>query len=285
MRETPLKFREMRQSAVRASRLAGARVTTFGSGYVVAICAGLFLAFSGAFGTDALPIGPRLLYWVPTMLIGAAIGAVVSGLVATRAPAQSRIVTWAVITALISAPLTLVVAGYTSIMFGQTPRSLAFLGVAVLAVSAAMTAIMMLARPPTVMTDPAPGPAPMAAVGTAVGAPAVTPAFAPVFAPVFASRLPPKLMGGVLYALEAEDHYLRLHTSKGEDLILYRLADAIAELEGVDGAQTHRSWWVARAAVSEVRRTDGRVDLVLPSGAAAPVSRRNVRLLKELGWF
>jgi DNA-binding LytR/AlgR family response regulator len=103
--------------------------------------------------------------------------------------------------------------------------------------------------------------------------------------PVFLKRLPPRLMGGVLHAVEAEDHYLRLHTSKGSDLILFRLADAIGELEGVDGAQTHRSWWVARAAVSDVRRSEGRVDLVLQSGALAPVSRRNVKVLKEMGWF
>lgn len=272
MREKPPQIRELQRATVRASRLAWSRLTTFGSGYAVAACAGAFLAVAGAFGTDALPLGPRLVYWVPTMLIGAALGAVVSGLVATRAPTQSRLATWAVITVLISGPLTLVVAGYTAIMFGQSPASLTFLFGAVVAVSAAMTAIMMLARPPTVMTDEA---APQA------GAPPGS----PPAAPAFARRFPPKLMGAVLYALEAEDHYLRLHTSKGEDLILYRLADAIAELEGLDGAQTHRSWWVARAAVADVRRGEGRVDLVLPSGAVAPVSRRNVKVLKELGWF
>ena len=98
-------------------------------------------------------------------------------------------------------------------------------------------------------------------------------------------RLPPKLMGGAIHAVEAEDHYLRVHTSKGADLILCRLADAIAELEGIEGAQVHRSWWVARAAVSDVKRDGARVTLALPGGVEAPVSRPNVKALKEAGWI
>jgi DNA-binding LytR/AlgR family response regulator len=64
-----------------------------------------------------------------------------------------------------------------------------------------------------------------------------------------------------------------------------RLSDAIAELEGLEGAQTHRSWWVAREAVESARRDGDRVTLVLKSGAEAPVSRPNVRPLREAGWF
>lgn len=271
MREKPPEIRESHGFAVRASRLAWARLTDFATGYAVAALAGAFLAFAGAFGTDAVGIGQRLGYWVPTMLFGAALGAVVSGVVATRAPAQSPIMTWAAITLLVSAPLTFVVAAYTAFMFGRTPGSLPFMFGTVLVVSAAMTAIMMLVRPPTLVTE-ANEDEPPAREAAATG-------------PVFLKRLPAKLMGGVLHAVEAEDHYLRLHTSKGSDLILFRLADAIAELEGMDGAQTHRSWWVARAAVQDVRRNDGRVELVLPGGALAPVSRRNVKVLKDLGWF
>ena len=45
--------------------------------------------------------------------------------------------------------------------------------------------------------------------------------------PKFLERLPLKLRGGEVWAVEAEDHYLRLHTSKGQDLILMRLSDAV----------------------------------------------------------
>ena len=111
-----------------------------------------------------------------------------------------------------------------------------------------------------------------------------SPATAPAAFP-FADRLPVKLRAGIIYAVSAEDHYLRLHTSKGQDLILMRLSDAVAELEGIEGAQTHRSWWVARGAVEDTRRTDGRAVLTLTGGVEAPVSRAYAKALREAGWF
>jgi DNA-binding LytR/AlgR family response regulator len=103
--------------------------------------------------------------------------------------------------------------------------------------------------------------------------------------PKFLERLPAKLRGAELYAVEADDHYLRLHTSLGQDLILMRLSDAIAELEGLEGAQTHRSWWVAKGAVKEAERGDGRAMLTLKDGAEVPVSRGFARQLRAEGWF
>jgi hypothetical protein len=104
-------------------------------------------------------------------------------------------------------------------------------------------------------------------------------------APRFLARLPARLAGADLYAVEAEDHYLRLHTSKGQDLILMRLSDAIEELEGLEGAQTHRSWWVAKAAVADAERLDGRAVLTLKDGAEVPVSRGFAKTLRSAGWF
>ena len=94
-----------------------------------------------------------------------------------------------------------------------------------------------------------------------------------------------KLRGAALYAVEAEDHYLRVHTDRGSDLILMRLSDAVSELEGIEGAQTHRSWWVAKDAVADVSRGDGRATLVLKDGAHAPVSRTFARALRAEGWY
>jgi DNA-binding LytR/AlgR family response regulator len=103
-------------------------------------------------------------------------------------------------------------------------------------------------------------------------------------APILA-RLPLKLRAATLYAVEAEDHYIRLHTSAGSDLVLLRFSDALAELQGIEGAQVHRSWWVARDAVSSSRRVDGRLVLVLRNGTETPVSRTFTRALKEDGWL
>ena len=109
---------------------------------------------------------------------------------------------------------------------------------------------------------------------------------APAPAPVkFLERLPLKLRGAEVWAVEAEDHYLRLHTSKGQDLILLRLADAIAELDGIEGAQVHRSWWVARDAIADARKGDGRATLTLKDGAEVPVSRTFAGQLREKRWI
>ncbi|MBX7492019.1 LytTR family transcriptional regulator DNA-binding domain-containing protein [Qipengyuania sp. 1NDW9] len=102
--------------------------------------------------------------------------------------------------------------------------------------------------------------------------------------PRFLDRLPPEI-GTELLALEMEDHYVRAHTSLGSELVLMRLGDAIAELKGVDGRQVHRSWWVARDAVEEVRREGRNLRLVLARGIEAPVSRNRAGELKAAGWL
>ena len=90
---------------------------------------------------------------------------------------------------------------------------------------------------------------------------------------LFMERLPVRLRTADLYAISSEDHYLRVHTSMGEELILMRLADAVRELAGADGLQVHRSWWIAKRGVQDEKRVDGRSLLVLPTGTEVPVSR------------
>jgi DNA-binding LytR/AlgR family response regulator len=63
------------------------------------------------------------------------------------------------------------------------------------------------------------------------------------------------------------------------------MADALRELHGVEGAQTHRSWWVARAAVRSVKKSGGRIALTLPNGREALVSRAYARDLRNARWF
>lgn len=47
-----------------------------------------------------------------------------------------------------------------------------------------------------------------------------------------------------LVAVEAEDHYIQVHSSRGTELIYFRFRDALAELAELDGLQIHRSAWV-----------------------------------------
>ena len=97
----------------------------------------------------------------------------------------------------------------------------------------------------------------------------------------FLERLPVKYRGAEIWAISSEDHYLRIHTSKGEELILLRLADAMRELAGAGGLQVHRSWWVALDGVADTRRDSGKLFLVLKSGKETPVSRTFLSAVKD----
>ena len=106
----------------------------------------------------------------------------------------------------------------------------------------------------------------------------------PLEAGDFLSRLPPRL-GRELLCLQMEDHYVRAHTAKGSDLILTPLKDAIAELGDIDGAQVHRSWWVARRAVAEPVNSGRNLSLRLSNGLEVPVSRASIAKLRAAGWL
>lgn len=271
LRETAEPKRESQGNSAHASRIAAVGYETpkdLLRNLAVCVAAGVFLSLVGALGTLSAPLTTRLLFWVPGMLGGAAISHFVA-MAALRIPraGTNPWVFGTLLAVLISFPITVLIwlhAGW--VLNTNVPvERLHLLFGPVLVISAAMTGIIMLANQPGRVTHAAPNAAPVRAR--------------------FLERLPAKLKGAVIYAVSSEDHYLRLHTSKGSDLILMRLADAISELEGLEGAQTHRSWWVAREAVEDVRREGDKVVLVLRGGAEAPVSRPNVRPLREAGWF
>ncbi|GJD74148.1 LytTR family DNA-binding domain-containing protein [Methylobacterium goesingense] len=87
-----------------------------------------------------------------------------------------------------------------------------------------------------------------------------------------------------LLALQMEDHYVRVHTARGSDLILMPLVRA---MDGVEkpGLRVHRSWWVARDAVVAVDGTPRAMRLRLSNGVVAPVARSAVVHLREAGWL
>ena len=71
-------------------------------------------------------------------------------------------------------------------------------------------------------------------------APAEQPVAAPEYPAEFVSKLPVALRRDII-ALEAEDHYVRVHTLHGSALILMRLADAAAIIDPRLGLRVHRS--------------------------------------------
>ena len=266
MREPAASLREQTGPAARASRTA-AWLQQEWRGFAIAMAVGGLLAAAGAFGSGEEPLLRRFAYWVPMLLGGAVVGHVVQRAVAARGWLEERL--WlqaALVTAVISGPITLMVWAFSTWFFARpwAASDLRFYVGPVVIVSALMAGLSAMARRAPVETHAArPGDAP----------------------PRFLERLPLKLRGAEIFAVQAEDHYLRLHTSRGSDLILMRLADAVAELEGLEGAQTHRSWWVAKTAVDGAERSDGRAVLTLKGGVRAPVSRTYAKALRDAGWY
>ncbi|MBU1346916.1 MAG: LytTR family transcriptional regulator DNA-binding domain-containing protein [Alphaproteobacteria bacterium] len=250
-------------SASRPSRLGLVRALG------IAAAAGLVLALTGAFGTVGAPLWLRLVYWVPVMLAGAIWGQVCSMLIERWVDIDER--PWVgviVLTLAISGPVSILVWFVTGFVFEGRAYPLSLLplmvGPVVTVTATVSTINVFLSKAQPVQTH-------AAMSGSAAAR--------------FPDRLPMKLRGAEIRAVQAEDHYLRIHTDRGSDLILMRLSDALDELEGLEGAQTHRSWWVARGAVRDVARGDGRATLTLDGGLTAPVSRRYARALRETGWY
>lgn len=88
---------------------------------------------------------------------------------------------------------------------------------------------------------------------------------------------------GALSHLTVQDHYVEVNTDRGKSLVLMRLADAIAETEGIEGIQVHRSHWAAKAAVKRSLRRDGKLYLELIGGELLPVSRSYLPAVKQAG--
>lgn len=232
----------------------------------VAASVGAFLGFVGAFGLAEYPLALRLGYMVPVAIVTGMVGMGGYVLAGRLAPRWNRWLRAVLGGLLIFAPIGVIIWVSAGLIPGADNGLQAlpgYIGTS-LVVSVAMS-LLSVAVNPTLRPGPEPGPA---------AAPSR-----------FRERLPVRLRGAEIWAVEAEDHYLRVHTSAGQDLILLRMADAIAELEGQEGMQVHRSWWVARAAIADARRSDGRATLTLKDGSEAPVSRTYAAELRRRGWI
>ena len=113
-------------------------------------------------------------------------------------------------------------------------------------------------------------------------APEADPAAPSPLSPPLMARLSPRFRGPIL-ALQSEDHYVRVHGQGESELLLMRLRDAIAEMDGVAGQQVHRSWWVARDAIERAEPSGRSWQIMLSNGIVAPVARDTVSRLRSEG--
>ncbi|MFN2098927.1 LytTR family DNA-binding domain-containing protein [Altererythrobacter sp. MF3-039] len=244
---------------------------------------GLLMAILGPFGSFELPFAIRLIYWLALGYVGYAVYRPM-GLIVDRLHRRLELSRgWLWVTACLLATIPMSVIVYVvGFLPGPIPMPDADTAlrqyVYVLAVGGAVTLLfVMLEKQETETHDvndlqtgrdeQVPEPTVMQKEGVRL-----------------VGRLSPPL-GSDILAVENEDHYVRVHTALGSELILMRLGDAVEELGGIDGIQVHRGWWVARHAVEDVRREGRNIRLVLPGGIEAPVSRANVQVLKDAGWL
>jgi hypothetical protein len=234
----------------------------------LAVVVGVAIALVGPFGTYGAPLELRILTSVSYGLAGSVVLWPFMRLV-RRLGERAGLPEWFTLLAglvLAAVPVTGAVRLVSALLHpGQPLPELVEHYFGVLAIVFPVGLVMLLYERQTTSSAPA------------------TPAAGPA-TPRLIGRLPVRL-GRDLIALQAEDHYVRVHTAAGSDLLLMRLADAIAEAEGVEGLRVHRSWWVARSAVAGGRTEGRRAVLSLTNGLAVPVSRDAVPAVRRAGWL
>lgn len=220
-----------------------------------AVWAGLSVlaTLAGPFGTmDALALLPRAIYWACVIAVAIVLDRALARLGQALPQGRGVHVSLVLVYAVIMASLVWLLNSFLFAGWGLFWQW-AWLVFIILVIAAAVHALLNWVRPRT----------------------------EPHSDTRFLERLPVRIRGQMI-RLEAQDHYLLAVTENGADLILMRMSDAETEL-GVSGLRVHRSHWVARDAIRDVQRKQGRINLVMADGALVPVSRGYVASLKGLG--
>lgn len=224
--------------------------------------AGIVAGLAGPFGTvDALPLLPRLAYWLVVCAMTYATGAVMVNVLMTRLRARGWPRWGAAVVAAI--PAGLVIAALVSLLNlavfpAPSAADLAALARDGIAIALVITLAQMVAGDRD------------------------TPAATGPQTPPILSRLPLDRRGA-LVALSVQDHYTQVATTRGRTLVLMRLGDAIVETAPTPGLQVHRSHWIAIQQVRAARREGARAVLTMSDGQDIPVSRSRVAAVREAG--
>jgi hypothetical protein len=257
------------------------------------VTAGVVMGLIGPFGTFDIPLAQRTGWWVVMILAGYPLFRGL-GTVARWAAETTQVPFALALTlglAIASMPMTLIVGWLfmraTPGQLLQSPHILAFYGQVLVVGLIIHSAMWLLMRPAVNATESVsvPKPQPEASNSAesepAAPAPSPSPALTPADSP---NTLPLPPSFGPLLALKAEDHYLRAYAPDREEMFLMRLRDAVAMLPADAGVQVHRSWWVARDAVTEVAREGRSATLTLSNGMDVPVARDRMAAIKAAGW-
>ena len=247
------------------------------------LAAAVVLGMTGPFGTYQLgPWSDRIAYWLRTAAVGYALGrpALWLGGGLARRAGLSEAIGWAGGLMASSAPIALWLwySGPAINFARRWPHAAEYIDTyaQVLLIGGLLSLALWVLRRPI--------PRRAAAANHAAAEAPETSAAPPTLGPGLAERLPARL-GVEVIALEMEDHYVRVHTRRGQALVLMRMADATADVVAFQGLRVHRSWWVARAAVAQIERQGRRTSLKLDNGLIVPVARDRAERLREAGWL
>lgn len=229
-----------------------------------AVAFGALLGVTGPFGSQAT-LGPAVRYpfWMVIALVGFGAAAVAERVLPSASPNRRSAARIIAIAAASAVPMTFFVAWAMGVVRpGRT-----FSPVQLLGLFPYVALVQLLIARILSPNDP---PSPAAPVVAALGS--VEQPAAAAYPAEFMAKLPAALRRDIL-ALEAEDHYVRVHTRHGSALVLMRLADAAAIIDPRLGLRVHRSWWVAKDGVRALERTPGRTIARLADDTAVPISR------------
>lgn len=220
------------------------------------------LVLIGPFGTlDSLRPAARAGYWGAVVCATYATGTAVDILLAPRLARASVALRVGALSLATAVAVTAVVVVLNLLLLGDVPDAGG--------TASALATIFAIAAIAS------------AALGLAGARPALaTPATHAT--PPLLDRLPLDKRGA-LVALSVEDHYVRVRTTRGEEMLLMRLTDAIRETAPEPGLRVHRSHWVAMGAVTAVRREGDRAVLSMSVGGDIPASRSHIPALRQAG--
>lgn len=256
--------KHVRKFAKRALALPGFPILP-----IAGFAAGLLMVVVGAFGTDAMSLPTRIAFWATLLGWNMVKWQVWFALLVRRSADWRRTAAIGAIVLNLPLPIEISLAlNLFGIDYAADPIGTWFQA---LAISAAIFLVLLIAR----VSRQSPPAAPVVATTTPL-------AVKPDGLLDRAGLADPAM----LHAIEAEDHYCRLHLAGGRSLlVLHRFGDALTEVAGHDGAQVHRGAWVAAGGVAGARRDGRRWVLLLADGTEIPVSVSFAAAARSRGWL
>lgn len=255
--------------------------------YVVWFLLTVLFGLSGPFGSyEVLPLLPRVAFWaVGTALsiwAALAIRALVYGGLGLKKFRDGAVLTAVLVCLVLTGPLLVVVDRFLSNSLRHMP-TLAEVAIFVFATTLGIGAFRhSLAREFRLSPPEEKGDDLFAQILADDGGVAVPGLSPEPPRPRLLDRLPEDLRDD-LVSLQVRDHYVDVETTRGRTSLLMRFSDAIAEADGAEGDQVHRSHWVAWAHVERVEKTGGKLFVVLNCGRRVPVSRNYRDRLADRG--